>query len=342
MNQVELTLICTLTYLLILSKCRFDIQIGSLSENTYRNSHVIKSYDNIGLKMCGRRCLHQKSCSAINYNPALLKCELLFETSEDITLTVQDFEYSAIDTWSSSNNPCYPNPCPGYERCVKTQIDGYYCQNVAPRPRDCTDLQLAGVPSGVYTIYINGGMNVSIYCDMMIDDGGWLVFQNRYDGSIDFQDNRTWSDYKNGFGLYSSEYWLGLEYIYLLTRYDQYMLRVDLETNDRVFLYATYTTFKLNNEADKYRMTINGYNGTAGEGGKGMMFTNNQTFTSPGTDTSRTFYGQLGAWWYSTYTFVNLNGQYMPGVNDWKSMIWYRYQTKAVGMKKTSMKIKRK
>ncbi|CAG2189617.1 unnamed protein product [Mytilus edulis] len=253
-----------------------------------------------------------------------------------------------------SNDPCYPNPCPGYERCVKTQIDGYYCQNVAPRPQDCTDLQTAGVPSGVYTIYINGGMNVSVYCDMVVDNGGWLVFQNRYDGSIEFQVNRTWSDYRNGFGLYSSEYWLGLEYIYLLTRFDLYMLRVDLETNYGVSLYATYSTFKLNNEADLYRMTINGYKGTAGdlEGKTGMMFTNGHTFRSPGDDKSpvkyeddifyRYGYYQTGAWWSSLYTRVNLNGHYMPGVKDSTSMIWYGYQNNTVGMKTTSMKIKRK
>ncbi|XP_063436243.1 fibrinogen C domain-containing protein 1-B-like [Mytilus trossulus] len=294
--------------------------------------------------MCGRRCLHQKLCSAINNNPVQLYCELLHETLKDRKVSsVPDFKYSTIDTWSSSNDPCYPNPCPGYEKCFKTQIDGYYCQNVAPRPQDCTDLQTAGVPSGVYNIYINGGMNVSVYCDMVIDNGGWLVFQNRYDGSIEFQVNRTWSDYRNGFGLYSSEYWLGLEYIYLLTRFDLYMLRVDLKTSGGWSLYATYSIFKLNNEADQYRMTINRYKGTAGdlEGKTGMMFTNGTIFRYPGYDDFR-WYDQTGGWWYSLYTRVYLNGNYMPGVKDYSSMIWYGYQNNTAGMKATSMKIKRK
>ncbi|CAG2202380.1 unnamed protein product [Mytilus edulis] len=252
--------------------------IGHLNENLYQDAHVIKVYNNMGLKMCGRRCLHHKLCSAINYNPVQLYCELLHETDKDRKISsVPDFKYSTIDKWSS-------------------------------------------------------------------------VFQNRYDGSIEFQVNRTWSDYRNGFGLYSSEYWLGLEYIYLLTRFDLYMLRVDLETNYGVSLYATYSTFKLNNEADLYRMTINGYKGTAGdlEGKTGMMFTNGHTFRSPGDDKSpvkyeddifyRYGYYQTGAWWSSLYTRVNLNGHYMPGVKDSTSMIWYGYQNNTSFTELTSSK----
>lgn len=74
----------------------------------------------------------------------------------------------------------------------------------------------------------------------------------------------------------------------------------------------------------------------------GMMFNNNETFTPPGTDRRSRILEQLGAWWYTSYSLVTLNGQYIPGVNDWQSMVWYAYQNEPVGMKKTSMKIKRK
>ena len=42
------------------------------------------------------------------------------------------------------------------------------------------------------------------------------------------------------------------------------MLRVDLEDFDGNITYAAYTTFQVADEADKYRITFGGYNGTAG------------------------------------------------------------------------------
>ena len=97
---------------------------------------------------------------------------------------------------------------------------------------------------------------------MTTNGGGWTVFQRRLDGSVGFF--RAWESYKNGFGDLNGEFWLGNDNLHRLTASDDVMLRVDLEDFDGNIAYAEYTTFQVADKADKYRITIGGYNGTAG------------------------------------------------------------------------------
>ena len=89
------------------------------------------------------------------------------------------------------------------------------------------------------------------------------MFQRRLDGSVDFY--LDWAAYKNGFGNLNGEFWLGNDNLHRLTAADNVTLRVDLEDFDGNITYAEYTTFKVADEGDKYRLLIGGYNGTAGD-----------------------------------------------------------------------------
>jgi len=114
----------------------------------------------------------------------------------------------------------------------------------------------------VYTINPDGGKPIKVLCDMTTDGGGWTVFQRRLDGSVNFYVG--WASYKNGFGNLNSEFWLGNDNLHRLTDTGDVMLRVDLEDFDGNFTYAEYSTFKVADEGDKYRLLIDGYKGTAG------------------------------------------------------------------------------
>ena len=128
----------------------------------------------------------------------------------------------------------------------------------------CTELLENGfTSSGVYTISPDGGKPIQVLCDMTTDGGGWTVFQRRLDGSVDFY--RDWESYKNGFGDLNGEFWLGNDNLHRLTAFDDVTLRVDLEDFEGNKTYAEYTTFKVADEVDKYRLLIGGYSGTAGE-----------------------------------------------------------------------------
>ena len=130
--------------------------------------------------------------------------------------------------------------------------------------KDCSKLGQTGFSlSGVHYIIPDGENPMQVFCDLITNDGGWTVFQKRLDGSVDFF--RNWESYKNGFGDLNGEFWLGNDNLHRLTFFEDVMLRVDLEDFDGNIKYAEYTTFQVAGEADKYRIVIGGYSGTAGD-----------------------------------------------------------------------------
>ena len=87
------------------------------------------------------------------------------------------------------------------------------------------------------------------------------MFQKRLDGSVDFYLN--WSDYKQGFGNLSGEFWLGLDKIHRLTSNNTniMMLRVDLEDFEGNTSYAEYNLFGVMSETYMYMLNLGSYSG---------------------------------------------------------------------------------
>ncbi|CAB3364054.1 Hypothetical predicted protein [Cloeon dipterum] len=133
----------------------------------------------------------------------------------------------------------------------------------------CVDLLNAGMrESAVYYLQIRGTTYwyLKVYCEQEVADGGWTVIQRRDDfGEPRENFNRDWSDYKNGFGDPSKEFWLGNENIYMLTNNEEYMLRVELEDFEGNKRYAQYSHFKIYSEGEYYKLEIDGYEGNGGD-----------------------------------------------------------------------------
>ena len=60
-------------------------------------------------------------------------------------------------------------------------------------------------------------------------------------------------------------HYLGNEAVHLLTTKNKQELRVDMEMFTGKKSYAKYSTFSVGTESQKYKLTIGGYNGNAGE-----------------------------------------------------------------------------
>ena len=131
---------------------------------------------------------------------------------------------------------------------------------------------------------------------METDGGGWTVFQRRQDGSVDFY--RYWTDYENGFGNLTGEFWLGLGKINRLTKEQSNTLRVDLGDFDGNTSYAQYTTFSVGNSTTEYNLTVGGYSGTAGDS---LAYHNGMKFSTRDNDNDKNTHVNCAqyymAWW---------------------------------------------
>ena len=126
--------------------------------------------------------------------------------------------------------------------------------------KNCAELYKSGKRiTGVYTIDPDGLGAFEVFCDQKSSSGGWTVFQKRLDGSVDFV-NRSWADYKRGFGNLNGEFWLGLDKIHRLTK-TKSRLRVELEDTQGKTAYAEYDMFSVSSERNKYRLGLGRYTG---------------------------------------------------------------------------------
>ncbi|XP_028628698.1 ficolin-1 isoform X1 [Grammomys surdaster] len=209
-------------------------------------------------------------------------------------------------------------------------------------PGSCKDLLTRGIfLTGWYTIHLPDGRPLTVLCDMDVDGGGWTVFQRRVDGSIDFF--RDWDSYKRGFGNLGTEFWLGNDYLNLLTATGNQELRVDLRDFQGKTSYAKYSSFRVSEEQEKYKLTLGQFlEGTAGDS---LTKHNNMSFTTRDhdNDTNRMKNCAVlfhGAWWYHDCHQSNLNGRYLSGSHEsyadginWLTGQGHRYSYKVAEMK---------
>uniref|UniRef100_A0A8D2IUN1 Fibrinogen alpha chain n=1 Tax=Varanus komodoensis TaxID=61221 RepID=A0A8D2IUN1_VARKO len=231
---------------------------------------------------------------------------------------------------------------------------------------DCEDIRqkhTSGTRSGLFKIKPAGSSKgFSVYCDQETTLGGWLLIQQRLDGSLNF--NRTWDDYKKGFGNVDGkgkgEFWLGNENLHMLTQKDS-VLRVELEDWEGNEAYAEYNV-QIGSESEGYKLIISNYEGTAGdalikgseEGGSQYTAHANMTFSTFDRDSDQweencaEMYG--GGWWYNNCQAANLNGMYHSGgqydprnnvpYEIENGVIWVPFRPSDYSLKTVRMKIR--
>ncbi|NWT71556.1 FCN1 protein, partial [Prunella himalayana] len=208
-------------------------------------------------------------------------------------------------------------------------------------PGNCQELLAKGkILSGWYTIYPQDCNATTVFCDMDTDGGGWIVFQRRWDGSVNFL--RDWDSYKRGFGNQLTEFWMGNDNIHFLTSLGPCELRIDLRDFENNYYFAKYASFRVLGESEKYRLVLGDFLG--GNAGDSLSYHRDMPFSTTDRDNDMSSFNcateYKGAWWYNDCHYSNLNGKYWMGAHgsyadgiNWKTGKEYHYSYKQTEMK---------
>lgn len=243
-------------------------------------------------------------------------------------------------------------------QCLKEQIKNRegMIANLAVAahvPLDCADLQVKGLAkSGVYTIYpMQDDTKLQVLCDLETDGGGWTVFLNRAPQVNPVNFNLPWNDYMIGIGKPPGEYWMGLDFLHLLTSYYPTSLRFEASNFTGFEKFAEYHTFRVDNEENNYKLTLDGYQSDSTM--PDNLLTNNDCyFSTSDRDNDKFILGNCatftnvahGGWWYSSCGKSRLTGPLLNSMT-WASASVYNWDPAlsktAVSLKTISLKFRR-
>ena len=134
-------------------------------------------------------------------------------------------------------------------------------------PRDCYDLKcyrVSKAKDGPHTIYpsmppLDSLHHLQVSCDQVTDGGGWIMYQRRVEGTLNF--TRNWEEYKYGFGDpgdNTTELWMGNENVYqVLQSYGsstKWELRIEADAFDGTGCWVVASNFRMNDESLRYSM----------------------------------------------------------------------------------------
>jgi Fibrinogen beta and gamma chains, C-terminal globular domain len=137
----------------------------------------------------------------------------------------------------------------------------------------------------------------------------WIVVQELYSTTFDW--NRTWEDYKTGFGKLGSDYWFGLEKLYQLTSASDYRVRIEVrQVPQNIMLNLQMAVFSVASEESFYNLTWSGMSGdwamitvepqnpeTYHNGKTFSTYDNNRSYDPWSNSTCPNLQG--GGWWFN-------------------------------------------
>ncbi|ALC39647.1 maker510 [Drosophila busckii] len=152
-----------------------------------------------------------------------------------------------------------------------------------------------GYSNDIQTIRLLDTEAFQVSCDSRFAGNGWTIIQRRIDGAVHF--NRSWHEYRKGFGNLRAEFWLGLEKLHRITNYQPHELYIHMEDFRNQTRYARYSNFSIGTEQQSYELTLGEYAGTAGNS---LIYHKNVKFFTQEHDNNLRCAAQAkSGWWFT-------------------------------------------
>ncbi|XP_064554194.1 microfibril-associated glycoprotein 4-like [Drosophila montana] len=182
----------------------------------------------------------------------------------------------------------------------------------------------AGILENIQLIKVGSIEPILVHCKVEnIGHGSpFMVIQRRLDGTVNF--NRSWTEYKEGFGDANSEFFIGLNMIHQITTQQRHELLIILTDFNNENRFASYDSFVIGSEDESYALKeLGSYFGNAGDAliyNKLMKFS---TYDRDNDKHPRNCAINFQAWWHKSCTYSNLNGIYpRPSVRQGLGIFW--------------------
>lgn len=194
---------------------------------------------------------------------------------------------------------------------------------VEPMPMDCEDVrrqsQEATITSGLYLLQGSGLLKRRVYCNFT-EAETWTTISRRVNEEDIF--NRSWTEYKNGFGKAEMDYWVGNEMLHQLTNRHDYYLRISMSGYMGRFR-SSYKMIRVGDEASQYRLYLGSYDNENSNGGDSFFPSDSKCNSYRNTSAPFSTYDfgiakrcsetLSGGWWFTDCGCSNLNGKYIRG-----------------------------
>ncbi|XP_071533618.1 ryncolin-1-like isoform X2 [Panulirus ornatus] len=219
------------------------------------------------------------------------------------------------------------------------------CQEVAEDLYETAQSRRSDPVVGVYTIKPPKHQPKQVRCELSRGSVGWTVIVSRSNGRERF--NRTYREYREGFGNPADEYWIGNDILYRLTNWRPHLLRAVMEDFNGQKTWVEYNVFRVAGPEEDYRLTVEDFEADSAAG-DGLRIHNGMKFSTydKDDDTNKDgncaqLFGGGGGWWYSNCYHVLPTGQYrLVGGNEYGGVAWYPWKNVKYSLKSMTLLIR--